>query len=295
MSFRSVLLPEPLRPTMPKNSPRSTENVTSRTASNWSKVRRRNGWSARSLMVCICSCGRLNCLLTPSTTIAGAVIQPILAGDRARMRACCSAAGRPVGRQSTRRDSHRSPGMTAPIAPRTGLDFVPRRFHVVHTAPAWMSMSERVLVYALVTGLQPERILEIGTFQGGSTMIMCAALDDLGSSARIVCVDPDPRIEAGDLETFQHRATIVAEPSPDALVRARDIAGGAFDFALIDGDHSYEGVLRDIDATLPALAAEAHIVFHDAHYHLVRAAIDEAVRRLDGRLDDAGLVSAGAN
>src|SRR4051794_41100480 len=69
---------------MPKNSPRSTENPTSRTASNSSKVRRRNGCSARSLSVCICSCGRWKRLCTPSATIAGAVIPAILAGLRAR-------------------------------------------------------------------------------------------------------------------------------------------------------------------------------------------------------------------
>ena len=34
-------------------------------------MRRRNGCSARSLNVCICSCGRRKCFETPSTTIAG--------------------------------------------------------------------------------------------------------------------------------------------------------------------------------------------------------------------------------
>jgi predicted O-methyltransferase YrrM len=191
-------------------------------------------------------------------------------------------------------DSSPSSVMNTSTVSDNGVNFVPQRFHVIHTAPVWMTMSERVLMYALVAGLQPERILEIGTYQGGSTMIMCAALDDLGSSGRIVCVDPDPRIEPENLKTFQHRATLVAEPSPEALTRASEIAGGGFEFALIDGDHSYEGVVRDIEATLPTLADEAHIVFHDAHFSLVRTAIDEAVRGSNGQLDDAGLVSAGS-
>ena len=71
ISLSSVLLPEPLRPTMPKNSPCSTENETSRTATNSLNELRRNGCSARSLSVCICSSGRRNRLLTPSTTMAG--------------------------------------------------------------------------------------------------------------------------------------------------------------------------------------------------------------------------------
>src|SRR3954447_12494671 len=100
------------------------------------------------------------------------------------------------------------------------MSFLAQRFHVVHTTPAWMSMHERVLLYGLVAGLQPSRIIEIGTFKGGSTLIMCAALDDLDSTGRIVCVDPEPRVAAENWDTVRHRATMVAEPSPGALERA---------------------------------------------------------------------------
>ncbi|MGI8624457.1 MAG: class I SAM-dependent methyltransferase, partial [Solirubrobacteraceae bacterium] len=73
------------------------------------------------------------------------------------------------------------------------ITYTPSRFHVVHTAPAWMPPYERVVLHGLTVGLAPRQILEIGTFQGGSTLIMCAALDDLGEG-RIVCVDPHPRL-----------------------------------------------------------------------------------------------------
>src|SRR3954469_7328730 len=76
ISLSSVLLPEPLRPTIPKNSPCSTWKPTSSTAVNWSNPERRKGCSARSLSVCICSCGRLKCFETPSTTMAGVADTP---------------------------------------------------------------------------------------------------------------------------------------------------------------------------------------------------------------------------
>jgi len=170
------------------------------------------------------------------------------------------------------------------------VSFAPERFHVVHTAPVWMSMHERVLVYGVTVGLQPERILEIGTFQGGSTLIMCAALDDL-DRGRIVCVDPDPRVKPEDWEAVAHRATMVPEPSPEALGKAAEIAGGGFDFALIDGDHTYDGVIRDIEATIPTLADDAHLLFHDAHYFQVRDAIDHELRVHDGAFEDGGMLS----
>ncbi len=174
------------------------------------------------------------------------------------------------------------------------MSFLAQRFHIVHSAPAWLSMHERVLLYGLVAGLQPERILEIGTFQGGSTLIMCAALDDLGSGS-IVCVDPDPRVAPEHWEAVQHRATMVPEASPEALYRAADIAGGGFDLAFIDGDHTKAGVERDTEATLPTLSDHAHLLFHDAHYFQIREALDEAVARHPAELSDAGLLSVDAS
>src|SRR4051812_1763899 len=153
-----------------------------------------------------------------------------------------------------------------------------------------MSPHERVVLYALTVGLQPHRVLEIGTFKGGSTLIMCAALDDLGAGS-IVCVDPEPRLAGATWEAIRHRATIVAKGSPDALAEALTVAGAPFDFALIDGDHSRAGVERDIDATVPVLADEAHVLFHDAHHDQVREGIDAALERHAGRFADAGLVS----
>ena len=66
----SVLLPQPLRPTIPKNSPRRTSKDTSCSACSRSKLRRRSGCTIRSLSVWICSRGRRNCLETPSTLTA---------------------------------------------------------------------------------------------------------------------------------------------------------------------------------------------------------------------------------
>src|SRR3954470_1552992 len=69
--FSSVDFPEPLRPTMPKNSPSSTANETASSAWSFSWPIRRNGWSARSLSVWTRSCGRRNDFETPSTATAG--------------------------------------------------------------------------------------------------------------------------------------------------------------------------------------------------------------------------------
>src|SRR4051812_25306062 len=72
--FSSVDFPEPLRPTMPKNSPSSTANETASSAWSFSWPIRRSGWSARSLIVWTRSCGRRNVFETPSTATAGRAV-----------------------------------------------------------------------------------------------------------------------------------------------------------------------------------------------------------------------------
>lgn len=166
------------------------------------------------------------------------------------------------------------------------------RIHVVHDVPAWLSAQERIVLHALVVGLQPTRVLEIGTFQGGSTVIMCAALDDLGGGT-ITCVDPNPRVADETWSRVSHRATMVPEPSPEAVATAKDVAGGQFEFAFIDGDHSLDAVMRDIEATLPVLTDDAHMLFHDAHWWEVEQGIDAILARYPDQLADAGMVSAG--
>jgi len=157
-----------------------------------------------------------------------------------------------------------------------------------------MLLPERLLLYSTVFGLKPRRALEIGTFRGGSASLICAAMDDNGFG-KLVCVDPEPRILPEAEERIRGRATVIAGASPDVLPRAREAAGGAFDFALIDGDHSREGVVRDVEGTLPHLADEAYLLFHDCHYFEVEEAIDAVLVARGGELVDGGVLSTARN
>jgi cephalosporin hydroxylase len=169
--------------------------------------------------------------------------------------------------------------------------FTPKRFNVVHTAPAWLTIQERILIYALVAALQPTRVLEIGTFHGGSTLIISAALDDLGSAAPLLCVDPEPQVDPADWAMVKHRATMIRGRSPDALAAAREAAGGPFDFVLIDGDHSQDGVARDIVGVVPTLADDSHLLLHDALYWRVQEGIVRGLEATPDSFEDAGVVS----
>src|SRR5262249_16740121 len=165
----------------------------------------------------------------------------------------------------------------------------PTRFDAIYSAPAHQVAQERAVLYALVFGTQPARCLEIGTLKGGSTVIICAALDDIGAG-RIACVDPHPQVSPDTWSRVNHRATLIQGMSPDVLPRAAEAVGGAFDFAFIDGDHEREGVIRDIEGVLPLLAPTAHLMLHDAHYFGIREAIDEMLIKHQDCLLDCGMI-----
>ena len=213
-----------------------------------------------------------------------------LAASRPIVRASFSETSAPSNGSGTRQWPSVSPAAPVTQAAATPQGFVPNRFGVVHGAPVWMTMSERVLLYGLIAGLRPRRCLEIGTFKGGSALIITAALDDLGDG-RLACVDPEPKVLPEHWATIAHRATLFAATSPAILPEASRTVGGKFDFALIDGDHSTEGVMRDIEGTLPLLEDHAYLLFHDAHNAETAEGIDRAVRNPKNGLIDAGILS----
>ncbi|HMD96037.1 MAG TPA: class I SAM-dependent methyltransferase [Terriglobia bacterium] len=180
------------------------------------------------------------------------------------------------------------PAASTPVAGKAG--FFPARFDVVHQAPVLMTMTERVLLYGLVAGLRPLRCLEIGTHKGGSAMIITAALDDIGVG-RLACVDPNPVVKPEHWQTIAHRVTLQQGCSPDILPAASQAVGGKFHFALIDGDHSTAGVVRDIKGVLAYLEDDAYLLFHDAHNREVVAGINAARNDAGDCLVNCGMIS----
>jgi len=162
---------------------------------------------------------------------------------------------------------------------------------IIYDAPAHLTLPERFLLYSLIYGLRPASALEIGTAQGGAAMIMCAALDAVGSG-RLVCVDPAPQVTPDHRARLSHRVSFLSAASPEAVAKAHELLGSPFDFVFVDGDHTYSGVLRDIEAVSLFLHEGSYVLFHDVHYFEVQDAIDEARKYLP--FIDCGLLSLDA-
>jgi predicted O-methyltransferase YrrM len=163
----------------------------------------------------------------------------------------------------------------------------PWRMATALAAHADQKPRERVLLYALVFALAPRRCLEIGVRWGGGTRIIHAALSDLGRG-ELVSIDPDPALEY-DIGELGDRVSLIVGASPAELDRAKQIAGGDFDFVFIDGDHSEAGVAADLKGVLEVTAPGAVILLHDACHAPVHKAIEAAI--IAGGYADAGMLA----
>jgi predicted O-methyltransferase YrrM len=164
----------------------------------------------------------------------------------------------------------------------------PGRLAAVHSGRAQLLHRERLYLYATVLALAPPRCLEIGVAGGGASRIIADALRDLGRG-RLVALDPHLRLDY-DPESVADVVTFLAGASPGHLRRAKALAGGPFDFVLLDGDHGAEGVRRDLEGLAGVTGPGAVILAHDAYHAPVAAGIDAA---LDDGLPytDAGILA----
>jgi predicted O-methyltransferase YrrM len=144
----------------------------------------------------------------------------------------------------------------------------------------WSSIRERALLFGLAKSTGGAGIIvEIGAFCGGSAAFFAKGL---ASSARaptgkVVCVDPllgaPPWLPLPpDLFTLQELQDNLRHFGLLDLIDMRigdSAAVGAIwpavpiDILLIDGDHSFEGALRDIESWLPKMRTGGFLIFDD--------------------------------
>lgn len=122
----------------------------------------------------------------------------------------------------------------------------------------------------ILSELRPQHAVEVGTYKGGSLQVLAHFCK------HVVSIDIDPSVSA----TLGLRFSNVtfhtgnsAELLPSAL-RIGSESSEPVSFVLIDGDHSTEGVRRDINALLSVPpTGEMVVLMHDAFNPDCRAGI----------------------
>ncbi len=133
-----------------------------------------------------------------------------------------------------------------------------------------MTLGERFAIEGVLGHIRPGLSIETGTAQGGSLRRLAE------HSGEVHAFDIVPEVK--DLEAEFDNVTIHIGDSttvlPDVLGTLA-AEGRHVDFALIDGDHTPEGVQRDILAVLDSEACRRTVViFHDTANDDVRLGLD---------------------
>ena len=163
----------------------------------------------------------------------------------------------------------------------------------------WPEPLEGCLLHALVqaTHTAGNCVVEIGSRRGRSLSMLAMALRGISSDALLFSIDPQEErrhnLEQARLALMQigeadRLVQIKATSDKTATVLGRGVAALIF----VDGDHSYDQVIRDFENYREVLAPGGCLVFHDYGYGNhnglpeadpdVRRAIDDHVMSADG-------------
>lgn len=137
--------------------------------------------------------------------------------------------------------------------------------------PAWqMSFGERSALEGVLAQLKPKLAIEIGTAEGGSLQRITAHSEMTHSFDLVLPHDEVRNLPGVTLHTGDNHELL-----PRLLAELAD-AGENVDFVLVDGDHSTEGVRRDLVDLLESPAiAHTLILMHDTMNEVVRAGLEE--------------------
>ncbi|MEM7386976.1 MAG: class I SAM-dependent methyltransferase [Verrucomicrobiota bacterium] len=129
------------------------------------------------------------------------------------------------------------------------------------------------LLYGLTRSMKPEVCVEIGSAQGKSACFIGAALRENGKG-RLFAIDPHTETSWNDRESVDTLPILrknLIEAGVDSQVEIlRNTSSEAaknwdhkIDLLFIDGDHSYDGVMRDWNLFIPHLNSFGTVIFHD--------------------------------
>jgi cephalosporin hydroxylase len=127
----------------------------------------------------------------------------------------------------------------------------------VETAQTPFELEQLLLIF---NDLNPDRVLEIGTWHGGTLWHW------LQGSRTVVAID-DTMYEASEWQQWAADAGSVLHliqgysHHPNVIARAEEL--GPYQFLFIDADHTYEAVRADWDNYEPMVEDGGIVVFHD--------------------------------
>lgn len=158
-----------------------------------------------------------------------------------------------------------------------------------------MTVRQAAYLFGLIRRMHPQKVIEIGRYKGGSTLLIAAAMNGSGQFWSV---------DLGEKEGRLHGAT-THRPFDDQIrdictrfglhvtletgdSRIIDLQTGEVDLVFIDGDHSYDGVRSDFERFGRRVKVGGAVLFDDACSEGRFPTHSDSVGRLISEIADAG-------
>jgi GT2 family glycosyltransferase/predicted O-methyltransferase YrrM len=128
----------------------------------------------------------------------------------------------------------------------------------------WQKKYELLMIQEYLRHERVERILEIGTAHGGSTLLWAKMVEH--SKGHVYTIDLPHGATMIDGTHYRPMVTEFRGDSHDPTMVSHikeEIGIGKIDVLFIDGDHSYEGVKQDFENFYDLVRPDGFIIFHD--------------------------------
>jgi predicted O-methyltransferase YrrM len=135
-----------------------------------------------------------------------------------------------------------------------------------------LTWQERVILYRLAKEIEaPFRLVEIGSYLGGSGYFLAAAASEDAIESVLYCIDTwkNDGMSEGRRDTWKeftantHRFSANIIPLRGLSIDIGKSFSGEIDLLFIDGDHSYDGCRGDVETWLPKVKRGGTVLFHD--------------------------------
>ncbi|MFK7973008.1 MAG: O-methyltransferase [Bacteroidia bacterium] len=121
-------------------------------------------------------------------------------------------------------------------------------------------------LHHLVKHYQPQRLLELGSHLGISSLYQASGMSD---TAQFMSLEGDPALAAlaqKHLRQFGHARTSIVEGAFTQSLPKINLEAYRPDYVFIDGDHRYEPTLAYVRAILPHMPAGSILVMDDMYW-----------------------------
>ena len=134
-----------------------------------------------------------------------------------------------------------------------------------------MTIRQAAYLFGLVRSMKAKKVIEIGRYKGGSTLLIAAAINGEGEFWSVDLGDKEARLHGDEgkrkfdeqIANLCHRlglrVNLIVGDS-----RTVEVDTGEVDLVFIDGDHGYEGVRSDFERFGKRVRIGGAVLFDDA-------------------------------